>query len=98
MPSITGAAVPALYAMITDQQIIVGPAPGLMTKRKYTIECIGTIRPAPLSPTNTTTYLSLYLPDLFLAASMVFMSAFQKNFSAGSRRPANAGVVGEPVR
>lgn len=82
-PSATGAAVPALYAMITDQEIIVGPAPG----SAYTIECIGTIRPTPLSASNTTTYLSLYLPDLFLSASMVFMSAYMRNFGAQADDP-----------
>jgi hypothetical protein len=82
-PSTTGAAVPALYAMITDQQIIVGPAPDAA----YTIEVIGTIRPTPLSTTNTTTYLTLYLPDLFLSASMVFMSAYMRNFGAQADDP-----------
>jgi len=82
-PSTTGAAVPALYAMITDQQIIVGPAPDAT----YTIEVIGTIRPTPLSASNTTTYLTLYLPDLFLSASMVFMSAYMRNFGAQADDP-----------
>ena len=82
-PSTTGASVPALYAMITDQEIIVGPAPDAT----YTIECIGTIRPTPLSTTNITTYLSLYLPDLFLSASMVFMSGYMRNFGAQADDP-----------
>ena len=82
-PSTTGAGVPALYAMITDQEIIVGPAPGAA----YTCEVIGTIRPTPLSASNTTTYLSLYLPDLFLSASMVFMSAYMRNFGAQADDP-----------
>lgn len=79
-PSTTGAALPTLYAMITDQQIIVGPAPDAA----YTIECVGTIRPAALSASNTTTVLSLYLPDLFVAASMIFMTGYQQNFGAQS--------------
>ena len=82
-PSTTGATVPQLYAMITDQQIIVGPAPDAA----YTIECIGTIRPNPLSASNTTTYLSLYLPSLLVAASMVFMSGYMKNFGAQADDP-----------
>ena len=82
-PSTTGASVPALYAMITDQQIILGPAPDAT----YTIEIIGTIRPTPLSATNTTTYLTLYLPDLFLSASMVYMSAYMRNWGASSDDP-----------
>lgn len=85
-PNTTGATVPKLYAMITDQQIVVGPAPDAA----YTIECIGTIRPTPLSSTQTTTYLTLYLPDLFVAASMVFMAAYQKNFGASADLPQTA--------
>ena len=82
-PSTTGAGIPALYAMITDQQIIVGPAPG----SAYTIECVGTIRPTPLSASTTTTYLSLYLPDLFLSASMVFMAAYMRNWGSQADDP-----------
>ena len=85
-PSTTGAGVPALYAMITDQEIIVGPAPG----SAYTIECIGTIRPTPLSASNTTTYLTLYLPDLLCMCTMIFWSAYQKNWGATSDDPKSA--------
>lgn len=79
----TAPSLPANFAMITDQTIIVGPPPDAA----YTVEVIGTIRPAPLSATNTTTFLSLYLPDLFLAASMVFASGYQKNFGSQSDDP-----------
>lgn len=82
-PSVTGAGVPVNYAMITDQTIIVGPSPAAA----YTIEVIGTIRPAPLSVSNTTTYLTLYLPDVFIAASMIFISGFQKNFGSQADSP-----------
>ncbi len=82
-PSATGAGVPNQFAMITDQQVIVGPAPDMA----YTAEVIGTIRPTPLSASNTTTYLTLYLPDLFLAASMIWMSGFMRNFGAQSDNP-----------
>lgn len=77
---------PLYYAMITDQTIIVGPAPSAI----YALEIIGTIRPTPLSVSNATSYLSQYLPDLFFAASMVFMSGYQKNFGSQSDDPAQA--------
>ena len=73
-----GAVVPKYYAMITDQQIIVGPAPDA----SYTMEVVGTIRPAPLSNANQTTYLTQYLPDLFFAASVLFGYAYMKDFGA----------------
>lgn len=82
-PNTTGAALPTKAAMITDQQIIVGPAPDAA----YTIECIGTIRPTPLSSTQTSTYLTLYLPDLFVAASMAFMSGYMRNYGSQSDDP-----------
>lgn len=82
----TTPSVPQYYAMITDQSIIVGPPPDAT----YTMEVIGTIRPPPLSATNTTTYLTLYLPDLFLAAAMVFGAAYQLNFSAAGDDPQQA--------
>lgn len=82
------AAVPDYYAMITDQTIIVGPSPGAA----YTMEVVGTIRPAPLSATNTTTYLTLYLPDLFFAAALVFGAGYQKNFSEMGDQPQQAAA------
>jgi hypothetical protein len=85
-PSTTGAGVPSEYAMITDQQIIVGPAP----VSAFTIECVGTIRPTPLASDNATTPLTLYWPDLFLAASMIFMSGYQRNWGAQADDPKSA--------
>ena len=75
--------VPQYYAMITDQQIIVGPSPSAA----YTMEVIGTIRPTPLSATNTTTYLSLYLPDLLLAEALIFGYGYMKDFGAMADDP-----------
>lgn len=79
--SVTG--VPSSFAMLTQTSILVGPWPG----DAYTVEVIGTQRPLPLSSSNTVTFLSNSLPDLFLAASMVFMSGFQKNFGSQSDDP-----------
>lgn len=76
-PTYTGQ--PTNFAMITDQTIIVGPQ---WPDQDYTIECIGTIRPTPLSPTNTSTYLTTFVPQLWFAATMVFMSGWQQNFGA----------------
>lgn len=75
--------IPTHYAMITDQELIFGPSPGA----SFTVEVIGTIRPTPLSASNTSTFLSNYLPDLFLAASMVFATGYSKNFGAQASDP-----------
>jgi len=81
--SVAGAGAPTLYAPITDQQFIVGPWPNAA----YTIEVIGTIQPTPLSASNPTSFLSLYLPDLLTAAVMIFMTGYQQNFGAQADNP-----------
>lgn len=80
-PAITS--VPALFAPVTDQIYAFGPAPGA----SFPVEVVGYIIPTPLSVSNTTTYLSLYLPDLFVAASMIFMSGFMRNYGSQSDNP-----------
>ena len=63
-------------AGLTNQNIIVGPIPSSNFQAKLT----GTIRSQPLSATNTATFISTYLPDLFIMASMIYISAYQRNF------------------
>lgn len=79
--------IPTSYAMITDQTIIVGPA---WPDNSYTLEVVGTIQPAPISASNATTFLSLYLSDLLVAAVMIFMSGYMRDFGAESDDPAQA--------
>ncbi len=74
---------PIWYAMVTDQTIMIGPVPS----SSFQVEIYGTIRPTPLSVTNTSTYLSLYLPDLLVAASMIFGVGWQRNFGAMANDP-----------
>lgn len=85
-PSVSGSGLPTAFAMITQTSIVVGPWPD----QAYAMEVIGTQRPTPLSAVNAQTFLSLYLPDLFLAASMVFMSGYQRNFGAQADDPQQA--------
>lgn len=61
---------------LTSQNILVGPRPDYA----YQLRLTGTIRSAPLSSTNTSTFISTYLPDLFIMASMIYISAYQRNF------------------
>ena len=68
---------------LTSQNMIVGPIPDL----NYAIRLTGTVRSAPLSASNTTTYISTYLPDMFIMASMIYISAFQRNFGRQSDDP-----------
>ena len=72
--------IPQYFAMLNQNTIIVGPWPG----GNYALELVGTVRPASLSASNTTTFISTYLPDLFLMASMVFISGYQRDFALGA--------------
>lgn len=67
----------------TPSRIRIAPTPD----NSYYVEFRGTFRPAALSPTNTTTFLTQYMPDLFLAASMVFGAGYQRDFGAQSEDP-----------
>lgn len=80
-PAYTGA--PLYFAPQTDQVIQVGPFPDAA----YRMEVTGKVRPIPLYTTATTTFLTSFLPDAFLACSMIFASGWQKNFSAQSSNP-----------
>lgn len=83
-PSASNAAVPQYFAMIDERTFSLGPWPNA----NYTLEIIGTYRPETLSSTNTTTFISQYLPDIFLMASMIFISGYQRNFGRQSDDPA----------
>ena len=73
-------------AGLTSQNIIVGPWPD----QSYPVILTGTIRSQPLSATNTTTFISTFLPDLMIMASMIYISAYQRNFGRQSDDPAMA--------
>jgi len=70
--------IPEYWAPYRENQIVVGRAPG----QPYPIVIYGTMDPAPLSVSNTTTFISVNLPDLMLAAEMILVSAWEKQFSA----------------
>lgn len=78
--------VPIYYAPINNTTYVVGPAPD----QNYNVEVIGTQRPAPLSVSNSSTFLTQFLPDLFVAASMIFATAYQRDFGAQVDNPSQA--------
>ena len=69
--------------MIDPTTIVFGPSPNA----SYYVEVIGTIRPEALSVTNTTTAITTYIPDVFMAASMVFASGYMRNFGSQADDP-----------
>lgn len=82
-PSKQGAGVPVKFALLGQFNILFGPWPDA----NYSLELVGTTRPVPLSASNTETFISLQLPHLFVAASMVYISAYQRNFGRMSDDP-----------
>lgn len=89
-PSVTGSTVPQYWAMVNQGNVILGPWPDAA----YVVEVVHTIHPQSLSSTNTTTLLSTYFPDLFIAGCMVFGAAYQKNFGSAVDDP-KAGITWE---
>ena len=77
----------------TTQYVMVGPYPD----QAYPVLLTGTIRmPTLYGFANTTqsgvnaTWISTYLPDLLIMASMIYISGFQRNFSKASDDPSMA--------
>lgn len=94
-PSTTGKTVPQYFAYISQDtyastpqnQIVFGPWPD----DTYSVEVIGSVMPEVLSASNTTTFLTDNLPDLYIAACMVFLSGgLLKNFGSQSDDPRTA--------
>jgi len=69
---------PKYFVPFDDYTFLVGPYPD----SNYTCEIIGTYRPDSMSASNLTTFISLYLPDLLIMASMIYIAAYQRNFSS----------------
>lgn len=69
---------PKYFVPFDDYTFLVGPYPD----NTYRVEIVGTYRPDSMSSTNKTTFISLYLPDVFIMASMIYVAAYQRNFSS----------------
>ena len=82
-PSSNGSTVPKYFSMVTQDTMIVGPFPD----QAYNVEVVGTQRFTPLYTSQTTSPLSVFFPDLLIAASMVFATGYQRNFGAGVDDP-----------
>lgn len=82
-PSSTGSTVPVYFSMMDQDVAIVGPWPD----QAYTVEVVGTQRFTPLYISQTTSPLSVFFPDLLIAASLVFASGYQRNFGSMADDP-----------
>lgn len=93
-PSAATTGVPQFFALLTDTFVRLAPTPGAA----YTAEFIGVVRPAALSPSNVTTYLTTNLPDLFLAALKVFIYNYQRDFEAAAAAEADYQTLSGSVK
>lgn len=82
-PSSNGSTVPVYFSMMDQDIAIVGPWPD----QAYTVEVVGTQRFTPLYISQTTSPLSVFFPDLLIAASLVFASGYQRNFGSMADDP-----------
>ena len=74
---------PKYFVPFNETLFFVGPVPD----QAYPVEVVGTYRPNSLSATNTTTFISNYLPDVFIMASMIYVSGYQRNFGRANDDP-----------
>jgi len=90
---------PMYYAMVGDDfggnadtfnNVLLGPPPNFA----YTVRVTGTVRTPSLFKYASTgiadtayTWISAYLPDMLVMASMIYISAFQRNFGPTSDTP-----------
>lgn len=75
---------PEWFAAYDDNVFVVGP----YADSTYYAEVVGTVRFPLLSDANPTNFISLYLPDLMIMATMIWISAYQRNFGSASGDPA----------
>lgn len=85
-PSSAGSGIPQYLGRVTQSTAVLAPWPD----GAYTLEITGTQRPPSLSPSNQTTFISTWLSDLLIAASMIYGAAYQQNFSASGDNPQQA--------
>lgn len=71
------------WAMRDAATVVVGPTPDA----NYVAEVTATFRPAPISSTNASTYISAYYPQLLMAAVAYYCAGYQRDFGAQSEDP-----------
>lgn len=74
---------PEFFARIGDTMLILGPTPD----QAYGTEVTATIRPDPLSVSNSSTWLTQNVPELMVAAGMIFAAGHMRDFGAQADDP-----------
>lgn len=74
---------PEFFYRLGDNQLILGPTPD----QAYGTEVVATVRPNALSSGNSSTWLTQNVPELMLAATMVFLTGYMRDFGAQADNP-----------
>jgi hypothetical protein len=83
-PSAATQDVPQFWTLSDNTTIVLGPTPDAA----YRLHCVGVVRPQSLYQATSGTYISLNLPDVLVAASMVWGSGgILQNFGAQADDP-----------
>lgn len=75
--------VPYQWCPNDQSAVLIGPAPD----QAYGFEVVGTMRFPQLSATNYQNFLTLNVPDLYVACAMIYATGYQRDFSAQSEDP-----------
>lgn len=74
---------PQYFSRIGNLELILGPTPD----QPYRTEAYFSVRPSPLSASNSSTWLTQNYPELMVAAGMVFAAGYMRDFGAQSDNP-----------
>ena len=74
---------PLYFAPFNPSEVLIGPIPD----QNYPVQIFATVRFNQLSNSNAQNYLSQPLPDLYIAACMIFLSGWMRNFGAQADNP-----------
>lgn len=85
---------PKYWAEHKFQIIQMAPAPD----RAFEMRMIYTFRPDPISATNTTTWLTTNVPDLFFKAALIEADNYRQNWQAMQANAADYGTLIQPMR
>lgn len=90
--SATDTALPVQFAMLNDTTALFGPFPDAA----YIAEFIGVYNPPSLSSSTQETWISINMPELLIAACMIFLTGWMRDFGQQSDDP-QAGQSWEAV-
>lgn len=78
--------VPQYFCPVDQVSILVAPPAGV----NIGMSVVGNQRFTPLSPTNLTNFLTLYVPDLYIPLSLVWLAGWQRDYGLQSEDPQKA--------